>query len=134
MPTKPKKIVVPAPPKPPTETTTDFALPMTLPITSIVIAETPNRPKRKAARGASTTAQLSQKRRSSPSITESDKSMASTQICPSNLTAGSAPSRQKRHQMLKEQQIKNKFIISTIKNTAARNQDTEQSDFQVGPC
>ena len=39
MPNKPKKTVVPAPPKPPSETTTDFALPMMFRQTSIVIPE-----------------------------------------------------------------------------------------------
>ena len=83
MPTKPEKTVVPAPPQPPTETVTDFAPPMTLPQTSIVIAEPPIRPKRKAATKATTTLQPSQKRkRSSPSITESDLSIASTQNYP----------------------------------------------------
>ena len=132
LPTKPKKIVITAPPKPPSETT-DFALPMTLPKTSIVNSESPSRPKCKAAMRAPTTTQPSQKRRrSSPSITESAKSMAFTQTCPPNLTANSAPSQQKRRQMPKEQQIKNKPIISTIKNIAARNKDKKLSDFQVG--
>ena len=55
---------------------------MTLSQTSIVIAEPPPRPKRKSDMRATTTAQPSQKRRrSSPSITESDESMASTQAC-----------------------------------------------------
>ena len=133
-PTKPKKITLPAPPKPSSETTIGFALPMALSQTSIVIAEKPGWPKRKAAMRATTTEPSEKRRRSSPSLTESDESMASTQTCPPILSANSEPSRQKRRQMLKEQQIKNKFIISTIKNTAARNQDTEQSNFQVGPC
>ena len=125
LPTKPKKIVITAPPKPPSETTTDFALPITLPKTLIVILESLSRPKCKAAMRAPTTTQPSQKRRrSSPSITESAKSMAFTQNCPQNMTANSAPSRQKRRQMPKEQQINNKPIISTIKNIAARNKDT----------
>ena len=82
MPNKPKKTVVPAPPMPLAETTSDFALPMTLSQTSIVIAEPPNRPKWKAAMRATTAIQPSQKRRrSSPSITESDESMASAQTC-----------------------------------------------------
>ena len=83
MPTKTKNIVVPAPPNPPYETNTDFTLPMTVPQTSNVIAEPPSSPKRKAAMRATTTTQPSQKRRrSSPSITESDESMASTKTCP----------------------------------------------------
>ena len=77
-----KKDSCTGPPKPPSETTTDFALPMTLPQTSIVIAEPRPRPKRKSDMRATTTTQPSQKRRrSSPSITESDESMASTQTC-----------------------------------------------------
>ena len=53
MPVKPKRNLVPVPPQPPTENTTDFAPPMELPLTSIVIAEPPSRPKRKAATKAS---------------------------------------------------------------------------------
>ena len=53
MPTKPKRIVITAPPKPPAEVTSDFAVPMEMPSTSIVIAEPPSRPKRKAATKAS---------------------------------------------------------------------------------
>ena len=49
MPTKPKKTLVPAPPKPPSENVIDFAPPMALPQTSIVIAEPPTRPKQNAA-------------------------------------------------------------------------------------
>ena len=79
MPTKPKKTIVPAPPQPPIETVTDFAAPMTLPQTSVVIAEPPTRPKRKAASRATEALQPSHKRkRSSPSITESDETLAST--------------------------------------------------------
>ena len=84
---------------------------------------------------ATTTTQHSQKRRrASPSITESDESMASAQTCQPNLSANSAPSQLMRRQILKKQQIKNKFIIFTIKNTSARSQDTQQSNFQLGPC
>ena len=36
--------------------------------------------------------------------------------------------------MIMQQQIQNKSIVSTIKNTAARNQDAEESKFSVGPC
>ena len=36
--------------------------------------------------------------------------------------------------MIKQQQIQNKSIVSTIKNTATRNQDAEVSNFTVGPC
>ena len=47
MPVKPKKTLVPAPPQPRTEGVTDFAPPTELPLTSIVIAELPTRPKKK---------------------------------------------------------------------------------------
>ena len=84
---------------------------------------------------ATQTTQPSQKRkRSSVLITELDGSMASTQTCPPSLSASSAPSRQKRRQKLKEQQIKNESITSTIKSTADRNQETQLSDFQAGNC
>ena len=49
MPTKSKKTLVPVPPQPPNEMVIDFAPPMVLPQTSIVIAEPPTRPKQKAA-------------------------------------------------------------------------------------
>ena len=108
MPVKPKKTVVPVPPQPPTESVTDFAPPMELPLTSIVIAEPPTRPKRKAATKATESFQPTQKRkRSSPSITESDESLASTQTCPLATSSSSAPSRQKRRQS--EMQLEIKF-------------------------
>ena len=132
--TKPKKAIVPAPPQPPTERATNFATPMTLPQTSIVIAEPPTRPKRKTASKATEALQPSRKRkRSSATITESDESLASTHICPPTVSSTSAPSRQKRSQMSKQQQIQNKSIVSTIQKTAARNQN-EETDFSVGPC
>ena len=53
MPTKPKRQLSTSPPKQPTELSSDFAVPMELPTTSIVIAEPPSRPKRKAATKAS---------------------------------------------------------------------------------
>ena len=53
MPTKPKRSVEPVPPQPPIEILCDFAPPMELPVTSIVNAEPPSRPKRKAATKAS---------------------------------------------------------------------------------
>ena len=55
MPTKPKRTVLTAPPKPPAEVTSDFAVPMEMPSSSIEIAEHPSRPKRKAAQGFSGT-------------------------------------------------------------------------------
>ena len=112
---------------------TDFAPSMILPQTSIVIAEPPTRLKRKAATKATEASQPSQKRkRSSPSVTESDKSLASTQTCPPTASSNSAPSRQKRRQMIKEQKIQKKSIVKTIQNTAARNQN-EETNFSVGP-
>ena len=49
MPVKPKKTLVPAPPRPPTKSVTELEPPTELPQTSIVIAEPQTRPKRKAA-------------------------------------------------------------------------------------
>ena len=108
LPTKPKKTIVHAPPQRPTETMTDFAPPMTLPQIFIVIPQPPTRPKRKAASKATEALQPSHNRkRSSPSITESDKSLASTQASPPTVSSTSAPSRQKRRQMIKQEQIQN---------------------------
>ena len=53
MPTKPKRSLITAPPKQPAEVRSVFAVPMEIPSTSIVIAEPPSRPKRKAATKAS---------------------------------------------------------------------------------
>ena len=73
LPTKPKKNLVPAQLQPPTDNLIDFESPMVLPQTSIVIAEPPTRPKRKAATKGTEALQPSHKRkRSSPSVTESD--------------------------------------------------------------
>ena len=132
MPIKPKKTVVPAPPQPAIETVTDVMPPMNLPQTTFVIGEPPTRSKKKAATKTTTAIQPSHKqKRSSPSITESDELMASTQTCPPNLSAKTAPSRQKRRQMIIQQQTQNKSIVSTIKTTAALNQDAEQSNITV---
>ena len=60
--------------------------------------------------------------------------MASTHTCPPTLSASNAPSRQKGRQILKEQQIENKSIISKIQNSANQNQELQPSDFQVGVC
>ena len=48
-PTKPKRSLITAPPKQPAEIRRDFAVPMEMPSTSIVIVEPPSRPQRKAA-------------------------------------------------------------------------------------
>ena len=135
MPTKSKRTVVPAPPQPPIVIVTDCAPPMTLPTNIVCHCRTTDSSKMKAATKARTAIQPSQKRkRSSPSITESDESMASTQTYPPKLSSNTAPSRQKRRQIIKLHQIQNKSIVFSIKNTAIHNQDTEESNFTVGSC
>ena len=135
MPTDLKKTIVPAPPQPPIETVTDFAPPMTLPQTSIVIADSPSRPKRKAATKATTAFP--------PSQNKNDHRLRSLNLTNRWLLLWFVPQFQrqtqhlldkKRRQMLKQQQIRNKSIVPTIKNTAARSQNAEQSNFTVGPC
>ena len=78
----PKRTVITAPPQPPTEDICDSAPPMELPLTAIVIAEPPTRPKRKAATKATAALQPLKRKRSSPSITVSDESLTSVQTCP----------------------------------------------------
>ena len=96
-PIKPKKTIVPAPPQTPSENLSDSAPPIELPITSIVFAEPPSRPERKAATKATAAPQPSTKRkRSSPSITESYEYLASVQKCPPSTSSFSAPSRSKK--------------------------------------
>ena len=109
---------------------------MELPLTAIVIviAEPPTQPKRKAATKATESFQPTQKRkRFSPSITESAKSLASTQTCPPTTSSTSATSRLKRRQLIKQTQIQNKPFVSTIQKTPAKNQKVE-SDYTVSPC
>ena len=131
---KPKKTLVPVPPQPPTESLVNLAPPIVLPHTSIVIAEPPTRPKRQAATKATESLQPTHKRKhSSPSIIESDESLASTQTCPLTASSTWAHSRQKQRQLVKQQRIQNKSIVSTIQKAAANNQNVE-SDFTVGPC
>ena len=77
MPTKPKRTVITAPPKPPAEITSDFAVPMEMPSTPIVIKKPPSRTKRKAATKASAALKPLKRQRSTPSVTESDESFAS---------------------------------------------------------
>ena len=99
---------------------------MELPLTSIVNAEPLSRPKRKAATKATAAIQpLSKRKRSSPSITESDESLASVQLCPPTTSSSTAFSRNKRNQ--------NKSIVSSIKKAAAQSQDVE-TDYTVGQC
>ena len=93
MPTKPKTTVIAAPPQPPTEDISNFPPPIELPLTSIVIAETTTRPKRKAATKATAALQPLKKKRSSPSIAESDESLESIQTCPPTTSSSTAPSR-----------------------------------------
>ena len=131
MPTKHKRSVVPAPPQPPSEILSDFAPPIELPVTSIVIAETPSRPKRKAATKVSAAIQPLKRKRFSPSITESGESLASVQTCPPTTSSSTAPSRNKRRQIIKQTSIKNKSIVSSIKKVAAQSQDME-TDYTVG--
>ena len=133
MPTKPKRTVITAPPKPPAEVTSDFVVPMVMPSTSIVIAEPPSRPKRKAANKATAALKPLKRQRSTPSVTESDESLASVQTCPPTALSSSAPSQIKRRQIIRQTQIKKKSIISAIKTSAAQSQLNE-SDFTVGPC
>ena len=130
MPTKPKRTVITAPPKPPAEVTSDFAVPMEMPSSSIVIAEPPIRPKRKAATKASAALKPLKRQCSTPSVTESDEPIAPMQICPPTASSSSAPSQNKRRQIIKQTQIQNR---SAIKTAAAQSQHNE-SDFTVGPC
>ena len=117
---KPKRTLEPARPQAPSENVTEFA--------------PPSRPKRKAATKATDVLQpITKRKRSSTSITESDESLASIQTCPPTTFSSSAPSRQKRRQLIKQTQIQNKPIVSTIQKSAAKSQNVE-SDYTVGPC
>ena len=134
MPVKPKRTLVPAPSQAPSENVTELGSTKELPLTSIVISEPPSRPKRKAATKATEAFQHIPKiKRSSPSITESDESLASIQTCPPPTSSSSAPSRQIRRQLIEQTQIQNKSIVSRIQKTAAKSQNVE-SDYTVGPC
>ena len=82
MPTKPKRSITTVPPKRPAEKRNDFAVPMEMPSSSIVIAEPPSRPKRKAATKASAALIPLKRKRSTTSVTESDESVTSVQNCP----------------------------------------------------
>ena len=132
MPTKPKRTVITAPPKPSTADMGDFAPPMELPLTSIVIAEPPTRPKSKAATKARAALQPLKRKRSSPSITESDESLATVQTCPPTTSSSTALSRSKRRQLIKQTEIQNKSIVTSIKKAATQSQHVE-TDFTVGP-
>ena len=132
MPTKPKRSIITAPPKQPTEKRSDFAVPMEMPSTSIVIAEPPSRPKRKAATKASAALLPVKRKQSTPSVTESDESVTSVQTCPPTTSSPGVSARNKSRQIIKQQQIRNKSIISAIKTAAAQSQQSE-TDFTVGP-
>ena len=106
---------------------------MELPTTSMVIAEPPSRPKRKAATKASVALIPSKRKRSTVSITESDESATSVQTCPPTTSSNGAIGKQKRRQNIKKQHMKNKSIISAIQ-TAAAQSNQEESNFTVGPC
>ena len=133
MPTKPKRSIITAPPKQPAEIRSDFAVPMEMPSTLIVIAEPPSRPKRKAATKASTALVPLKRKLSTPSVTESDESVTSVQTCPPTTSNPGVFAGNKRRQIIKQQQIQNKLIISAIETAAAQTQQSE-SDFTVGPC
>ena len=111
----------------------DFAPPMELPLTSILIAEPPSRPKMKAATKASAAIQPLKRKRSSPSITESDESLASVQTCPPTTSSSTAPSRNKRRQLIKQTHIQKRSIVSSIMKVSAQSQDVK-TDYTVGQC
>ena len=69
-------------------------------------------------------------KRSSLSITESDESLASVQTCPPTTSSSTAPSQNKRRQLIKQTQIQNMSIVSSIKKAAAQSQDVE-TDYTV---
>ena len=131
MPTKPKKQQTTAPPNQTTASNNDLAVPMELPTSSIVIAEPPSRPNRKAASKASAALLPSKRKRSAISTTESDESVTPIQSCPPTPSTA-AIGKQKRRQNLKKQQIENKSIISAIQ-TAAAQSNQEELNFTVGP-
>ena len=131
--TKPKKQQTTAPPNQTTESNNDLAVPMGLPTSSIVIAEPPSRPKRKAATKASAALLPSKRKGSAISTTESDESVTPIQSCPPTTPSTAAIGKQKRRQNLKKQQIENKSIISAIQ-TAAAQSNQEESNFTVGLC
>ena len=132
LPTKPKKQQTTAPPNQPTNSSNDLAVPMGLPTSSIVIAEPPSRPKKKAATKASVTVLPSKRKRSAISITESDEYVTSIQTCPPTTPSTAAIGKQRRRQNIKKQ-LENKSIISAIQ-TAAAQCNQEESNFTVGPC
>ena len=69
-----------------------------------------------------------------PSITASDESIASVQNCPSTASSSSAPSRNKRRQIIRQTQIQNRPIISTTIEMAETQSQHDETDFTVGPC
>ena len=96
MPTKPKRQQSTAPPNQPTESSNDLAVPMGLPTSSIVIAEPPSRPKRKAATKALVVLLPSKRKRSAISTTESDESVTPIQTCPPTTPSTAAIGKRRR--------------------------------------
>ena len=133
MPTKPKRQLSTPPPNQPTESSNDLALPMELPTSSIIIAEPPSRPKRKAATKASVALLPTKRKRSRVSVTESDESATLVQTCPPTTSSTGAIGKHKRRQNNKKQQIENKSIISAIQ-TAAAPSNLEETNFTDDPC
>ena len=95
--------------------------------------EPPTRPKRKAATKATAALQPMKRKRSSPSITESDESLASVQTCPPTTSNSTALSRSKRRQLIKQTQMQNNSIITSIQKAQAQSQHVE-TYFTVRPC
>ena len=100
MPTKPKRTITSAPLKQPREITSDFAVPMEMPSTSIVIAEPSGRSKRKAATKASAALILLKRKLSTRSVTESDESVTSVQTCPPTTFSHGVYATNKRRQII----------------------------------
>ena len=132
MTTKPKQTVITAPPKQPVEVTCDFAPPMEMPSTSIVISEPPTRPKRKAATKATAALKPQKRQRSTPSVTESDESLASVQNCPPTASGSSAPSRSKRRQIIKQTQ-NSKQINNFIHKVGRSSEPTRRNGLFSRP-
>ena len=52
---------------------------------------------------------------------------------PPTISSSTAPSRNKRRQLIKQTQIQNKSIVSSIKKAAAQSQNVE-TGYTVGEC
>ena len=75
---------------------------MEMPSISILIEEPPSRPKQKAATKASAALKPLKRQRSTPSVTESDESLASVQTCPPQLKVSVHPLETKGDKLLSE--------------------------------